>query len=69
MEKSDLPTTYDEWFHCITVKCRVRLTPEFARERIAALGNVESPEAVRFAKIYGQTHRERVVEWYQRVAG
>ena len=68
MKEGDIPTTFDEWFHCITVKCKISLTPEFARKRIAALEDPKSAEAAGFAKIYGEAHRERVVEWYRRVA-
>lgn len=67
MNTSEIPATYDQWVHCITVKCRIPLTAEFARARIAILGNATSPESVRFVRLYGESHRERVLEWYQRV--
>lgn len=63
---TDLPLTYEQWFHCITVKCKTALTPEFARQRIAALGDVKLPKAVKFARLYGDAHRVRVAEWYRR---
>lgn len=69
MAMSDIPATYDEWLHCITVKCKIELTPQFAKTRIAALEDTKSPEAVRFAKCYGKAHLARVIEWYRRAAG
>jgi hypothetical protein len=69
MTTSEIPTTYEAWVHCITVKCKIPLTPEFARQRIAALGDPKSAEAVKFEQLYGEAHRARVVEWYRRVAG
>jgi hypothetical protein len=69
MTASELPTTYEAWFHCITVKCQIALTPAFARERIAAMGDARSAEVAKFVQMYGEPHRARVVEWYRRVAG
>lgn len=64
-----IPTTYEEWVHCITVKCNIPLTPKFIRQRIAALGDANSPEAKTFARLYGEAHRVQIVEWYRRAAG
>jgi len=69
MTTNDIPSTYEEWVHCITVRCKVALTPEFARQRIATLGDPRSAEAVKFVQLYGEPHRARVVEWYRRAAG
>lgn len=69
MNTGDIPTTYEAWVHCMTVKCKITLTPEFAWQRIAALGDTKSDEAVKFVQLYGEPHRARVVEWYRRVAG
>jgi hypothetical protein len=69
MTETENPTTYEAWVHCITVKCKIALTPEFARQRIGALGDAKSAEAIKFAQLYGEPHRARVVEWYRRAAG
>lgn len=69
MTTSEIPTTFEAWVHCITVTCKIALTPEFARQRIAALGDVKSAEAIKFVQLYGESHRARVVEWCRRVAG
>ena len=31
-----IPQTYDEWEHCITVKCGIPLTPAYVAGRITA---------------------------------
>jgi len=64
----DIPTTYEDWVHCITVKAGIELTPEFARERIAAIGDRRSAESMRFIRLYGESHWTRIVQWYRRVA-
>lgn len=69
MTTSELPMTYEAWVYCITVKCNIPLTPEFASQRAAALGDATSAEAVKFVQLYGEPHRARVVEWCRRVAG
>ncbi len=69
MTTIEIPTSYEEWLDCIVVKCKIPLTPEFARQRIAALGDAKSPETVKFVKLYGEAHRARVIEWFRRVAG
>lgn len=69
MMNSSIPTTYEEWVHCITVKCKISLTPEFARARLAALDAPQSAEAATFSTLYGEAHLKRIIEWYRRVAG
>jgi hypothetical protein len=69
MTAADLPASYEAWHHCITVKCRTPLTPEYARQRAAALADPAAPEAKRFAELYGDDHRRRVAGWFQRAAG
>ncbi len=69
MTNSSIPTTYEEWVQCITVKCKIALTPEFARARLAALDGPQSAEAATFAALYGEAHLKRIIEWYRRVAG
>ncbi|MGF1582922.1 MAG: hypothetical protein ACFCD0_26680 [Gemmataceae bacterium] len=69
MTTTDIPTAYEERLHCITVNCKIPLTREFARQRIAALWDAKSPEAVWFEQLYGEPHQAQVVEWYRRMAG
>ena len=60
------PKTYSEWHECITVKCKIRLTVDFALERLKALENYQDPQTKRFCEIYGETHRQQVVSWMQK---
>lgn len=63
MSEQAIPATYYEWHHCITVKCRIDLTPEFARARAAALADASAEETRRFVARYGDDHRERILQW------
>jgi len=51
MTSNDISTTYEAWVHCVTVKCKIALTQDFARQRIAALSDVKSAEAVKFVQL------------------
>lgn len=62
-----IPTSYASWKHCITVHCGMPLTAELARARIAELENPDAEEARRFVRCYGETHYQRVLDWWRRV--
>lgn len=57
--------TYEEWKHCITVKCQIPLTSTFIAERIKALSDAQEPVTARFVKLYGDPHRVRTLRWFE----
>lgn len=63
-----IPSDYASWRYCIEVKCGLALTPDYLRERIAVLSNSDHEETKRFAKLYGNAHREQVLAWFRRAA-
>ncbi|PZU12333.1 MAG: hypothetical protein DI606_09645 [Sphingobium sp.] len=64
MKPPVIPCTYDEWKHCITVLCRIPLTPAFVEARIAALANPRDYGTLRFVETWGEAHRDRVTAWF-----
>lgn len=62
----DLCESYEDWKHCISVRCGIPLTAPYLRERIAALGNASDPMTARFAALYGADHLTRTRGWFQR---
>ncbi len=64
MDEYDLPKNYEEWQHCITVDCGLKLTPDYISKRIAALQNNKDHHTQRFVELYGQQHLERVLGWF-----
>ncbi|MEO1269090.1 MAG: hypothetical protein AAFX99_13395 [Myxococcota bacterium] len=56
---------YENWKHCITVQCKIKLTPEYVAKRIAALSNERDPMTARFIKLYGDEHRKRTMGWFE----
>ena len=62
------PSDYASWRYCIEVKCGLALTPEFLQARIAILGDPRHEDALRFARVYGESYREQVLAWFRRAA-
>ncbi|CCE22517.1 MULTISPECIES: hypothetical protein [Methylotuvimicrobium] len=60
-----IPSTYQEWRHCITVDCNIALTEPFVGERIAILSNAGCEETRRFEQLYGIEHRKAVLGWFR----
>ncbi len=61
-----IPATYERWRRCITVDCGLELTPAFIDARLAELRDPNAHHTRRFVEDYGETHRARVVEWFER---
>ncbi|MEM9348812.1 MAG: hypothetical protein AAGA47_01010 [Pseudomonadota bacterium] len=62
---SFVPNSYEEWKHCITVKCDIPLTPEYVEERIAALSDEGDYHTQKFVKRWGAMHHARTLAWFQ----
>lgn len=63
-----IPQDFDNWKDCIQNKCKIRLTAEFAKQRLAIYNNQELRETQRFIELYGQEHYERIKEWFGKIA-
>ena len=61
--------TYDDWKHCITVLCRIPLTPVYVQERLAALRNPADYGTQKFLATWGAAHLERVIGWFEQAEG
>ena len=60
-----IPTTYDQWRECIEVHCKIPLTPEYIRERLAELQNAGHPKTQDFERLYGAEHLQRTIAWFR----
>ncbi|MEM9393029.1 MAG: hypothetical protein AAGA38_04175 [Pseudomonadota bacterium] len=65
---SFVPTTYEDWKHCITVKCDIPLTPTYVAERIAALNDRTDYHTQKFIDRWGPAHHARTVAWFEQAA-
>lgn len=60
-----IPTTYDEWEHCITVECGIPLTAEFVADRIKALQNMRDYHTQKFIARWGKAHHAQTLTWFR----
>ena len=67
-DKSVIPVTYKEWRYCIEIVGEVKLTPTYIEERLATLQDTQRAETKTFAKLYGEEHLQRTVDWFRRAA-
>lgn len=57
--------TYAEWRDALQVRCGIRMTAEYARERIAALQNDAKRSTAEFVRCYGEAYRQQVIDWFK----
>lgn len=57
--------SYAEWRQAITERCKIKLTPDYARTRISALSNPEDPATQEFTTKYGDAYLRQVIEWFE----
>jgi len=62
------PKNYREWHHCITARCGLALTADFIRERLAVWRDEKAFETERFRQLYGDTHWQSVIGWFEQAA-
>ena len=60
-----IPSSYNEWYECITVKCKIPMTQTFIQERLAILKNSSNIETKKFSSLYGNEYLEKVISWFE----
>ena len=64
MQESIIPTTYEQWRHCIVVECGIELNAEYISARISALKNEKDHYTQQFVKFYGHQHLQQTLHWF-----
>jgi len=57
--------SYAEWRHALTERCKIDLTPDYARERVSALRNPDDPHTQEFTEKYGDAYLQQVIQWFE----
>ncbi|MGD1955774.1 MAG: hypothetical protein ACFBZ9_11180 [Sphingomonadales bacterium] len=57
--------SYQEWREALTVRCKIDLTPDYARSRIAALRDPSDKATQDFAATYGDAYLQQVIQWFE----
>lgn len=65
---SFVPNSYEDWKHCITVKCDIPLTKKYVAERIAALSDPSDYQTQKFIDRWGAAHHARTLAWFEQTA-
>lgn len=65
---SPVPSTYEEWKHCIEVKCKIPLTSDYVQERITALTDRSDFHTQKFLDRWGEKHHARTLAWFKKAA-
>lgn len=60
-----IPNDFETWRFCITEKCGIKLTKEFAKQRLDVYRSPENRETAEFIRLYGMDHYHRIVSWFE----
>lgn len=64
MDDNLIPETYEQWKHCITVLCGIKLTKKYLEKRIAIFTDKSNYETRKFIQLYGEKHTNQVLDWF-----
>ncbi|MBN8857721.1 MAG: hypothetical protein J0H29_04995 [Sphingobacteriales bacterium] len=59
-----IPQSYEQWKNCIEKDCKIRLTKDFARERLTVYTDASDIETQKFISLYGLQHLKNVIHWF-----
>lgn len=63
-----IPQTFEQWANCIVNDCKIKLSQEFAQQRLAVYENEQSKENQNFITLYGYQHLVNVVLWLKQIS-
>jgi hypothetical protein len=56
-----IPSIYEAWRECITMKCRIKLTRSFIESRIKEFGQTDHPKTREFRRHYGDDQLAKTI--------
>lgn len=68
MDDDAIPTSYEQWRHCIEVLGKIRLTQEFIDQRLAELRDDSHPRTKEYVRVYGTDLLNQTINWFRRAA-
>ena len=66
MMKGPIPTTYEEWRHCISVEGGIPLTSDYIASRLGVWREEKTQETRRFRELYGDAYWRTIISWFER---
>jgi len=67
-ETEAIPSSYEAWRDCITVRCGIKLTESYIKSRLEELEQTDHSKTREFAKLYGSEQLQRTISWFHRAA-
>ena len=60
--------SFEQWRQALTEDCKINLTVDYARSRVAALKDLQDKSTQEFKAKYGEAYLEQVIRWFEQVA-
>ena len=61
-----IPSSYEQWRHCIEVRCNLSLTTTYIEERLTELQDSKNAKTKKFRELYGAEQLQSTIEWFRR---
>jgi len=61
-----IPSSYEAWRDCITIRCGIPLTESYIQSRLKELNRTDHPKTREFLRLYGSDHLQRTISWFRR---
>jgi hypothetical protein len=62
-----IPVTFEAWKNCIINDCKIKLTKEFARQRLEIYKDPSKKETQKFVSLYGEKHLKNIIQWLEQI--
>jgi hypothetical protein len=63
-----IPENFEQWFHCITGECGIKLTPDYITDRQKELSDRKNPHTLQIIRLYGEQHYNNLISWFSQAA-
>jgi hypothetical protein len=60
-----IPSTYEAWRECITVRCGIKLTGPYIDSRLKELRRTDHPRTHEFKRLYGDRQLDKTIAWFE----
>lgn len=62
-----IPNTFNDWKNCIENNCKIKLTKEFAQQRLNVYQDRKNQETQKFIQFYGEAHLQNIINWFKQI--
>tara|TARA_B100000767_G_C19668769_1_gene494339 strand:+ start:159 stop:362 length:204 start_codon:yes stop_codon:yes gene_type:complete len=63
-----IPETFEDWKSCITKGCKIKLTKNYAKNRLVIYLDIKNKETQKFISLYGYEHLKNIQSWFTIIA-